>query len=446
MTDTAVDKAELARIFKAQRDNRIALKRRDADGRIARLESLREVILRRVADIDEALHLDLRKAKAGVQNGEIAGVLGDIATAVAGLADWMKPEPVEPSPHFAGNDTFIMYEPRGVVLLYGAWNFPFAMVFSPLVPIVAAGNACIVKPNELQPHTSALVAEIIAEVFPENEVACLQGGVPLAEALGELPFDHVFLTGSPAVGKRVMAAAARHLSSVTLELGGKCPAILDDNYPIADAAAKIAGARFLNAGQLCLSVDHVWVPKARQAELVATLGAVIDQMFYADGTLQRERLPRLVDARNFARVKGYVDEALARGATLAKGGASDEADFTIEPTVVLDPPFDTKIMQEEIFGPVLPVIGYDSIDEAAAQIDETGKPLALYVFSHDQAFVDDVLERSSSGGVTVNNVLMHYAEGKLPFGGVNGSGIGRYKGEYGFRELSNARSVFVQKA
>jgi aldehyde dehydrogenase (NAD+) len=320
------------------------------------------------------------------------------------------------------------------------------MVFSPLIPIIAAGNACIVKPNELQPHTSAIVPSIIAEVFPENEVACFEGGVALAEALGELPFDHVFLTGSPAVGRRVMAAAARHLSSVTLELGGKCPAIVDDAYPIADAAAKIVGARFINAGQLCLSVDNVWVPKAREQELVGAMSAVIDHMFYVDGELQRDRLPRLVDARNFTRVSGYVEEAVSRGATVAKGGTTDEADLTIEPTIVLDPPLDTRIMREEIFGPVLPVIGYDSIDEAVEQIDETGKPLAMYVFSHDEAFVEDVLTRSSSGGVTVNNVLMHYAENKLPFGGVNGSGMGRYKGMHGFRELSNARSVFLQKA
>jgi len=445
MTEAQLDEPAIARIFAAQRANRVALKKRDAAGRIARLEKLRDVIVRRIPDIDEALHLDLRKAKAGAQNNEIGAVLADLDTAIANVASWMEPEHIEPSPHFAGNETFIQYEPRGVVLLYGAWNFPFAMVFSPLVPIVAAGNACIVKPNELQPHTSVIVAQIIAEAFPEDEVACLEGGVALAEALGELPFDHVFLTGSPAVGKRVMAAAAKHLTSVTLELGGKCPAILDDTYPIADAAAKIVGARFLNAGQLCLSVDHVWVPKERQGELVAALGAVIDHMFYVDGALQRERLPRLVDARNFARVKGYVDDAVARGAQVAKGGHSDLSDLTIEPTIVLDPPFDAPIMQEEIFGPVLPVIGYGSVDEAVEQIDATGKPLALYVFSHHQAFVDDLLARSSSGGVTVNNVLMHYAESRLPFGGVNGSGIGRYKGIYGFRELSNARSIFVQK-
>lgn len=446
MSEAAIDHAAIAALFASQRGNRVALKRRTADERIARLQALRAAIVAHTDEIDQALHNDLRKALAGARQGEITSVLAEIDTACAELAGWMAPEPIEPSAHFAGNQTYIQYEPRGVVLLLGPWNFPFALIFAPLVPILAAGNACIVKPNEMQPHTSAVTAKIIKQVFPENEVACVQGGVPMAEALQDLPFDHVFFTGSPAVGKRVMAAAARHLSTVTLELGGKCPAIIDAAYPIVDAAAKIAGARFANAGQICLSVDHVWVPRARRDELVATLGAVIDKMFYADGVLQTKRLPRIVDARNFARVRGYVEEAVARGARVVKGGGLDEADLTIEPTILVDAPLDARLMREEIFGPVLPVLAYDSVDEIVEQIDATGKPLAMYVFSHDENFVADVLERSSSGGVTVNNVLMHYAENRLPFGGVNGSGMGRYKGVYGFRELSNARSVFVQKS
>lgn len=445
MSAADVDQAALDRVFAAQRANRVSLKRRSASERIDRLKALREAVSNRIDAIDQALNLDLRKPLAGARNGEIGAVLAEIDTACADLAEWMKPERIEPSPHFAGNDTFIQYEPRGVVLLLGPWNFPFSLIFAPLVPIVAAGNACIVKPNELQPRTSALAAEIIASVFPENEVACFEGGIPLAEALQEMPFDHVFFTGSPAIGRRVMAAASRHLATVTLELGGKCPAIIDDAYPIADAAGKMAAARFLNAGQLCLSVDHVWVPRARRDELVATLSSIVDTMFYVDGALQTKRLARIVDARNFARVRGYVDEAVSRGARVVKGGNSDESDLTIEPTIIVDAPLDTGLMREEIFGPVLPVLSYDSIDEVVEQIDRTGKPLAMYVFSHSDGFVEDVLDRSSSGGVTVNHVLMHYAENRLPFGGVNGSGMGRYKGVHGFHELSNARSVFVQK-
>ncbi|MCU1599477.1 MAG: aldX [Frankiales bacterium] len=434
----------ISRVFAAQRANRTALKRQTAEQRAGRLARLRDEITRRADEIDEALHRDMRRARRGLRNPEIQSVLSELETAIAGLDDWMQREHVEPSPVFAGNETYVQYEPRGVVLLLGPWNFPFALVLGPLVAIVAAGNAAVVKPNEMQPGVSRIVAEILGAVFAQDEVAVVEGGVEVAERLQELPFDHVFFTGSPAVGKRVMAAAARNLTSVTLELGGKCPAILDAEYDLADAAAKIVAARFSNAGQLCLSVDHVWVPKNRQAELLEALCREVDAAFYNDGELRRDRLPRIVDERNFARVNGYLTEAVEVGATVARGGASDPTDLTIEPTIVVDPPLSARIMQEEIFGPLLPVLGYDSLDEPIGHIDETGKPLAMYVFSRTDSFVSEVLDRTSSGGVTVNNVLLHYAEGRLPFGGVNSSGMGRYKGVHGFRELSNPRSVFVQ--
>jgi aldehyde dehydrogenase (NAD+) len=439
-----IETAEMQRVFAAQRANRLTLKRSSAANRSARLLRLRAAIVAQTDAIDAALHADLRKMKMGAKNSEISSVLHDIDETVAHLENWMADEIVEPSPHFSGNQTRIQYEPRGTVLLLGPWNFPFALIFAPLVPIIAAGNTCIVKPNELQPETSTIVAAIIRKTFPEIEVAVFEGGVPVAEALQDLPFDHVFFTGSPTIGKRVMAAAAKHLSSVTLELGGKCPAIIDAGYDLADAAGKVAGARFTNAGQLCISVDHVWVPRGERDALIPMLSAMIDRMFYRDGELQKARLSRMVDARNFDRVRAYVDEAVQQGATIVKGGTMEPDDLTIHPTILIDVPLSTRIMQEEIFGPVLPVLSYDIVDEIEAQIDATGKPLALYVFSHDEAFVADVLERTSSGGVTVNNVIMHYLESKLPFGGVNSSGIGRYKGVHGFHELSHARSVFVQ--
>ena len=432
-------------VFAAQRANRSALKRQSAAERTARLQRLRDEVVRRADDIGRALHEDLRKPLAGLQNPEIYSVLSELDVAIADLPSWMEPEPVEPSPMVAGNATYVMNEPRGVVLLLGPWNFPFALVLGPLVPIIAAGNAAVVKPNELQPKVSRVITEVLEAVFPENEVAVFEGGVDVAESLQELPFDHVFFTGSPAVGKRVMAAAAKNLTSVTLELGGKCPAIIDGDYDLADAARKVVGARFANAGQLCLSVDHVWVPKERVEELLEALTAEIQRAFFVDGELQRDRLPRLVDERNFARVTGYLDEAVASGARLVSGGETDEADLTVFPTVLADPPLTSRIMQEEIFGPLLPVLGFDALDEPLGHIDDTGKPLAMYLFSDDSEFLEEILNRTSSGGVTINNVLAHYLEGRLPFGGVNGSGMGRYKGVHGFKELSNQRSVFEQR-
>jgi aldehyde dehydrogenase (NAD+) len=436
---------EIDRVFQMQRGNRAALKASTAAQRCARLQKLRAAIVAHAEEIDEALYLDLRKPRMGAQHFEITSVLEEIDVALANLDAWMQPEAVPPSAHFAGNEVFVKYEPRGVVALFGPWNFAFSLVFAPLVQIIAAGNACIVKPNEMQPKVSAISAKIIREVFDEKDVAVFEGGVPLAERLLELPFDHIFFTGSPAVGKRIMAAAAKHLTSVTLELGGKCPAIIDNGVDLVQTGAMAVGARFRNAGQLCLSVDHVWVPENLLEQFLQIAKGVIDQMFFVDGVLQRDRLARIVDARNFARVKGYLDDAIARGAKVVLGGELDEADLTIFPTVLINVPLDAKIMQEEIFGPILPVLTYKSLDEITQQIDATGKPLAMYVFSPNQQFIDDVLLHSSSGGVTVNGMMLHYAEKNLPFGGCNNSGIGRSKGLAGFRELSNSRSVFVAK-
>lgn len=437
---------DINRVFQLQRANRAVLKASTAAQRRTRLQTLRDTIVAHADEIDEALFLDLRKARQGIKHFEIASALEEIDHALAALEQWMADETIEPSPHFKGNQVFIRYEPRGVVLLFGPWNFPFSLVFAPLVQIISAGNTCIVKPNELQPHTSAVTAKIIRAVFPEDQVAVFEGGVALAEQLLELPVDHIFFTGSPAVGKRIMAAAARHLASVTLELGGKCPAIVDHGVDLAKTVAMVVAARFRNAGQLCLSVDHVWIPQAMLEPFLQMARSMIAQMFYVDGKLALDRMARIVDQRNFARVTGYIDDALAHGARIAIGGERDAADLTLAPTVLVDVPPGAQVMLDEIFGPVLPVLTYQSLDQVTDYIDSTGKPLAMYIFSPDQAFIDQVLLHSSSGGVTVNGVMLHYAESRLPFGGVNGSGMGRYKGVHGFRELSNARSVFVQVA
>lgn len=435
----------IKRLFALQRASRAIRKQEGAQDRKARLVRLKDAIVARIPQIEQALYEDLRKSPNGGKSGEISSVLGDISTAIAYLDQWMAPKPVAQSSHLPNTAAHIQYEPRGVVLLLGAWNFPFALVMAPLVAIIAAGNSAIVKPNELQPATCAVVAELLGSIFDEQDVAVVEGGIDVAESLQELPFDHVFFTGSPAVGKRVMAAAARHLTSVTLELGGKCPAILDSGYDLKEAAVKVVGARFLNAGQLCLSVDHVWVPRAHHEEFCTLLAVRIEQMFYVDGELSLERLPRIVNTRNFERVLGYIEDARHRGARVLRGGQSEPETLTIHPTLLTDVPLDARIMQEEIFGPLLPVLAYDNLDEVLAQVDSTGKPLAMYIFSLDQAFVDQVLLGSSSGGVTVNNVMLHFVEKNLPFGGVNGSGMGRYHGHAGFLELSNARSVLIQQ-
>ena len=241
-----------------------------------------------------------------------------------------------------------------------------------------------------------------------------------------------------------MAAAARHLASVTLELGGKCPVVLDDTTDVAAAAATIAAARCYNSGQVCLCPDVAWVPAGKRDALVEQLRQSVQAALYKDGKLDKNSFGRMVDRRNFDRVKGYLDDAIARGAKVAFGGTTEAEDLTIHPTVLVDVPPDARIMHEEIFGPILPVVGYDTAADVCAAVQAGGKPLAMYVYSNNPAFVDTILNNTSSGGVTVNGWAMHWFEPQLPFGGVNESGIGRYHGIHGFRELSHERSVFVQ--
>ena len=433
----------IERVFALQRAHKWTVKNSTAAERKAKLERLREAMLANAEAIRRALHADLRKPEAEAA-GEIGSVENGINDAIEHLESWMAPVEITPAPVFAGARARIVYEARGVCLVFGPWNFPFQLLFEPLVPVIAAGNTAILKPNELAPATSRISTEIIRAVFDEREVAVFEGGIELANGLLALPVDHVFFTGSPKVGRVVMGAAARHLSSVTLELGGKCPVILDETTDLAAAAATIAAARCYNSGQVCLCPDIAWVPASKRDALVAHLDSAVRSMLYQNGELNKSAFGRMVDRRNFDRVKGYLDDALERGATLAFGGTTEADDLTIHPTVLLDVPADARIMKEEIFGPILPIQGYRTPDEVCAAVQGGGKPLAMYIYSNDPGFVETVMNNTSSGGVTVNGWATHWFEPQLPFGGVNESGIGRYHGLHGFREVSHERSVFLQ--
>jgi aldehyde dehydrogenase (NAD+) len=433
---------DIQRVFELQRTSKWKLKHSSCAERKERLEHLRKAVLQNEGAILQALICDLRKPAAEAA-GEVSSVIADIDDALTHLDEWMKSVVVQPAPHFAGAQARIVYEPRGVCLLFAPWNFPFQLLFEPLVPIIAAGNTAIAKPNELTPATSAVCAKIIRETFDEAQIAVFEGGVDLAEALLSLPVDHVFFTGSPKVGRAVMGAAARHLASVTLELGGKCPVVLDDRTDLKQAAATIAIARCYNAGQVCLCPDVAYVPAARRDEFISHLREAVQSTFYSNGQLNRQAFGKIVDDRNLRRLSGYLEDARSKGAKVAFGGTIEEADRTIHPTVLYDVPADAQVMREEIFGPILPVVAYRDVGEVCASIQGRGKPLALYVFSGSEAFTESILTNTSSGGVTINGWALHWFEPQLPFGGVNESGIGRYHGIHGFRELSHERSVFA---
>jgi aldehyde dehydrogenase (NAD+) len=341
------------------------------------------------------------------------------------------------------NDTAeIIHEARGVCLILGPWNFPMGLTLGPLAAAVAAGNCCMVKLTDLCPATARIAGEIIREAFGENEVALFEGEVEVATALLELPFDHIFFTGSTRVGKMVMAAAAKHLASVTLELGGKSPVIVDDSADIDKVAADLAHAKQFNGGQACICPDYVFVKPEHQAALVKGFKAHVAANLYQDGAINKQRIAQVVNHHNFGRVKALFDDAVAQGATVAAGGVLEEADLTIHPTMLTGVTPQMKILQEEVFAPVLPVMTYESLDQAISYIEERDKPLALYIYSNDDANIARILQRTSSGGVTVNGVFSHYLENQLPFGGVGQSGMGSYHGWFGFKAFSHERAVY----
>ncbi|MEU8825202.1 aldehyde dehydrogenase family protein [Streptomyces sp. NPDC048636] len=432
------------RVFDLQRDYRWTAKVSSAAHRRSMLERLRAGVLRHADRAVEALYADLGKPSGDTQaHAEIHNIVDHIDRALEELESWMVPIDLGPSPDYPGASVRLEYEARGVVLIFGPWNFPLQLALQPLVPAIAAGNTAIVKPNEMCPETSKVTAAIIREAFDEQEVAAIEGGVDVADALLEKPIDHVFFTGSPTVGKVVMAAAAKHLASVTLELGGKCPGIVDGTTDLVEVAELVAEGRQYNSGQICLAVDHLWIREDLRDDFLRSYWEAVDRKHYRDGAFDQSTISRMVDKRNADRVQAYIDDAVARGAVLPRGGRATDGSGSFEPAVLLDVPLDARVMREEIFGPVLPVLTYRDIAEVTGFLQQGQKPLAMYIFSEDKEFVDTVLRGTSSGGVTVNGWASHWGDSALPFGGVNHSGLGSYHGLFGFKELSHERAILV---
>jgi len=431
---------DVQKVFALQERHQWTVRKTSAAERIEKLKKLRAAIEAHADEVRAALLQDLRRTDPP-EGGELLPCYQEIDDAIANLESWMAPQEINPSAMFEGARARVIYEPKGIVLLFGPWNFPFNLVFQPLVQIISAGNCAIVKPNEMSPATSAVSAKIIRETFAPEDVAVFEGGVDLANQLLELPVNHIFFTGSPAVGKIVMAAAAKHLASVTLELGGKNPVVIDKNTDHADAAGKIAFMRNMNSGQVCLCPENIYVHESKKDEFLAVASATYEAMFYVDGALNQDAQGRIVDHRNWERVKSYLDDAKAKGAKVIAGGEVVEETLGVHPTILTDVPRDAKILQEENFGPILSVFTYSDIQEVYDELQSQPKPLALYIFSQDDGFVDDVLANTASGGVTVNHCMMHCVEHNLPFGGANNSGIGRYHSIHGFKELSHERAI-----
>jgi aldehyde dehydrogenase (NAD+) len=429
---------EIERIYDLQQRNRAAVGTTTAAQRIEKLKRFERAILDRRPEIRSAMWDDYRKPAAEVDLSEVYPVVTEARHAARHLRKWMKPKRVPTPLALFGSRSSVVYEPKGVALIISPWNFPFNLTLGPLVSAIAAGNCVMVKPSEMTPASTACMKRILADLFDEDEVAVIEGDASVAEALLRKKFDHIFFTGSPAVGKIVMKAAAEHLTSVTLELGGKSPAIVDASANLTEAARRIAWGKFLNCGQICIAPDYALVHESVRDEFLAKLRSSLDSQ--GDASAARGWL---VNDRHAARVRRLIDTAVEQGATLVMGGTGSGRD--IAPTILADVPPDAPVMQEEIFGPILPVVTYRTLDEAFAIINGKEHPLVLYIFSRTKSAVREILRRTRAGGTTVNQTLVHFYQLELPFGGVGNSGVGKSHGFHGFEAFSNPRGLLEQK-
>jgi aldehyde dehydrogenase (NAD+) len=432
--------------FERLRARRWDVARTSAKERIAKLEKLRRTIVERREAIYQALHADFRKPAAEVESSEILMVLGELDHAVKHLAKWMKPRKVGTPVLLTGTRSEVRHEPKGVVLVISPWNYPFQLCLAPLVAAVAAGNCVLLKPSEKTPRTAALIDQLIRDVFDPAEVTVAQGGAEVSQALLELPFDHFFFTGGPRVGRKVMEAAAKHLAGVTLELGGKSPAVVDATADVKAAAERIAFGKFLNGGQTCVAPDYVYVHTSKEAEFLVKVRETLER-FYGKTEEARKATPdfcRMVDDAQFARVNRLLERSVAAGVQVAEGGTVDPTSRYIAPTLLTGVRPDSPVMEEEIFGPLLPVLRYEQLEEVVHHIRAGTKPLAMYIFSRDSRVVDRLLAETSAGGTCVNTTVVHLGNTELPFGGIGESGVGNYHGEFGFRTFSHERAVLRQ--
>ncbi|NEP15539.1 MAG: aldehyde dehydrogenase [Leptolyngbya sp. SIO4C1] len=401
--------------------------------RLAQLQRLQQAIVEHQAEIVEAARADLGRPEFEAYF-EIAS-LNEVKKALKQLKRWAKPRRVLPSIEQFPACAWVRPEPLGVVLIIGPWNYPFQLMISPLVGAIAAGNCAILKPSEHAPQTAHVVAKLIRSAFEERYVAVVEGGVEVSQQLLAERFDHIFFTGGKAIGKIVMEAAAKHLTPVTLELGGKSPCLVDDDIDLDQTAKRIIWGKFINAGQTCIAPDYLLVKQAIKPTLVAALQQAI-HTFYGDRPAESPDYGRIINQRHFERLQTYLSD----GTTVA-GGESNPQTRYIAPTLLDNVGWDDPVMQEEIFGPILPILAYDRLEDAIAQISARPKPLALYLFSRDQEKQQQVLHSTSSGGVCVNDTVMHIAVPGLPFGGVGESGMGSYHGKAGFDTFSHHKSI-----
>ncbi|MFN5767462.1 MAG: aldehyde dehydrogenase [Pseudanabaena sp.] len=430
-----VNSVDIRALIAKQRDFFATGKTKDYNFRVSQMQKLAKIIAKNENLIFEAIHQDLRKPATEAFTSEIFCVLSEIEYVLKHLKTWMKPQKVGTPLTFFPSSSFIYPEPLGVVLIIAPWNYPFALMIQPLIGAIAAGNCALLKPSEQTPHTSKAIAQIINNNFDASFIAAIEGGIDINQALLAEKFDHIFFTGGTAIGKIVMESAAKHLTPVTLELGGKSPCIVDDDSNLEITAKRIIWGKFFNAGQTCVAPDYLLVQKNIKSALIEKLLKSV-KTFYGEDPQQSPDLARIVNYRQFDRLVSLLDEG-----KILVGGQNDRSDRFIAPTLIDDVSPNSKIMSEEIFGPILPILEYDQLSEAIAFVKTHPKPLALYFFSNNKQNQERILQEISYGGGCFNDSIVHYVNLELPFGGVGDSGIGSYHGKSSFDTFSHRKSV-----
>lgn len=437
--------ADIQRVFANQHRTALKLRSSTINERIRKLKRLRKAIESRHEKIIAAGAMDFGKPDIEVEMTEILTVIMEISHTCKNLKKWLKPKKVPSTALMFGTSATVRYEPRGRCLIISPWNYPLTLTLGPLIPAIASGNTVIIKTSELTPHLSAVMVEIIRDSFDENEVAIFEGDATVATELLSLPFDHSFFTGSPAIGKVVMHAAAEHLTSITLELGGKSPTIIDESADLEMAVKTITWGKFLNAGQTCIAPDHLYVASSVKERFTQLLKQHLNKV-YGEGERARSApLARIVNQHHANRIAELIEDAIQHGGKATYGAVVDTEERFISPTLLEEVPNTARIMEEEIFGPVLPIITFENLDEVIQKINSSPKPLALYIWSKNRQNIEHVLQNTSAGGTCINHIAGHFLHNNLPFGGVNNSGIGSYHAEWGIRAFSHERSVLESK-
>ena len=440
------DLSKIKALFQSHVENHPSLAKSTHNDRKQKLKSLLNNFMNMEQEAIDALSLDMKKSPTESIISEVLGVKTEADFAIKNLKKWMRSKRVPSPSTILFTSGWVRPEPKGSILILSPWNYPILLCLNPLIAAIAAGNTAIIKPSEFTPASGAFLKKLVEKTFKDNEVAVVLGNQDAAIELLSHPFNHVMFTGSPSTGKLVMSAAAKHLSGVTLELGGKSPVIVDESANISEAAWKLAFYKFANAGQTCTAPDYILCHEDKKDALVAGLKEHFGAFFDEKNKDVNVDYCQIVNTTHFDRIKGYLDNAKDLGATVVIGGETDRDQKFVAPTVLCDVPTDSAVMKEEIFGPLMPIVTYKHLDEAIVFINKREKPLALYLFSYNKKNQKRVLEETSSGALVFNDCVIHHTNPNLPFGGINNSGLGSYHGKYGFDAFSHEKAILKSSA